>query len=243
MRRWLITIAAVIVLGAIGAGVAYYLHVRHQARDIEGSSTIEFVTTEAAAPPPPEPGIEWQMYGHDPERLRVANGVSLAPPFNRMDVPRAEPRRVSAGARLRAPLLRHERGHRRCDQRQDRQSGRGISSRVAAGDVTGGARPVDLRDVPELVLRARRAAPINGELWRSGRLGQVPWKKTIGPSESSPAIVNGDVFVGDWNGTSTGSRPRPAGSGGSTPPARRSRAGSRSQATGSTSAPTRGSIR
>ena len=64
-----------------GPRVAYYLHVKQQARDIKGSSTIEFVTTEAALPPPREPGIAWPTYGRDPERRRFANGVSLAPPF------------------------------------------------------------------------------------------------------------------------------------------------------------------
>ena len=37
------------MLAAVGAGVAYYLHVKHAARDVKGSSTVEFVTTEAAA--------------------------------------------------------------------------------------------------------------------------------------------------------------------------------------------------
>ena len=73
MRRRLIVAAGVVVLALVGAGVAYYLHIQQQARDIKGSSTIEFVTTEAAVPPPPEPGIAWPTYGHDAERQRVAS--------------------------------------------------------------------------------------------------------------------------------------------------------------------------
>jgi outer membrane protein assembly factor BamB len=30
--------------------------------------------------------------------------------------------------------------------------------------------------------------------------GRVIWRRTIGPSESSPVVVGGTVFVGDWNG-------------------------------------------
>ena len=56
MKRWLIVAAALVLLALVGAGVGYYLHVKQQARDIKGSSTIEFVTTEAAVPPPREPG-------------------------------------------------------------------------------------------------------------------------------------------------------------------------------------------
>ena len=39
--------------------MAWYLHVKHASRDVKGSSTVEFVTTEAAPPQPPEPGIAW----------------------------------------------------------------------------------------------------------------------------------------------------------------------------------------
>ena len=33
---------------------------------------------------PKEPGVAWPTYGHDPQRLRFANGVTLAPPFKRV---------------------------------------------------------------------------------------------------------------------------------------------------------------
>ena len=76
MKRWLLAAVALVVLVLFGAALAYYLHVKHQARDIRGSSTVEFVTTEAVKPPPPEPGIAWPTYGHDPERLRFAQPVT-----------------------------------------------------------------------------------------------------------------------------------------------------------------------
>ncbi len=81
LKRLLLAAAALLVLTLLGAGLAYYLHVKHASRDIQGSSTIEFVTTEAVPPPPKEPGIAWPTYGHDPERTRVANGITLAPPY------------------------------------------------------------------------------------------------------------------------------------------------------------------
>ena len=57
--------------------------------------------TAAPPPPPKEPGVAWPTYGHDRERQRFANGVSLAPPFRaRLDVPRAE---RSSSSRPRSP--------------------------------------------------------------------------------------------------------------------------------------------
>ena len=83
MKRALLVAAVVVVLAAVGAALAWYLHLRDASRDVNGSSTVEFVTTEAAPPPPPEPGIAWPTYGHDAARLRFANGIPLAPPYRR----------------------------------------------------------------------------------------------------------------------------------------------------------------
>ena len=54
MKRWLLGAAAAVVLLAVGAGAAYYVHVKSQSRDVKGSSTVEFVTTEAPPPAPKE---------------------------------------------------------------------------------------------------------------------------------------------------------------------------------------------
>ena len=51
MRRRLVIAGAVLVLVALGVGVAYVLHVRHQGRDIRGSSTVQFVQTQVPAKP------------------------------------------------------------------------------------------------------------------------------------------------------------------------------------------------
>ena len=109
-----------------GAGVAYYLHVKQQSRDVKGSSTVEFVTTQEAVPPPPkEPGVAWPTYGHDPRAAAVRERRhARAAVQARLDVPRAEPRRVSAGRRVRAPLLRQQRGRAVRDRREERPQAR-----------------------------------------------------------------------------------------------------------------------
>ena len=73
--------AALVVV--LGAGAAYVLHIRHEGRDIKGSSSVEFVptattpmttastkptTTTAPTKVQEKPGIVWPMYGNDPAR-------------------------------------------------------------------------------------------------------------------------------------------------------------------------------
>ena len=94
-RRWIIAGAGAVavVLLLVGAGLGYYFYEQHQARDIRGSSTIEFVPTETAPPPPPKPKprpkpgkpaaltrVDWPMYGYDEQRVRYLPS-RLRPPF------------------------------------------------------------------------------------------------------------------------------------------------------------------
>ena len=76
--------AAVLVLGTAGV-VAYVLNQRHLARDLRGSPTVEFVTTEARPPrkPPRALPIEWPTYGFTAERTRAVE-LPLRPPFRRI---------------------------------------------------------------------------------------------------------------------------------------------------------------
>src|SRR4051812_9771452 len=83
MRRRLAIGVGLVILALAGAAAVYVLPPRGEGKDVRGSSTVEFVTTQRAPPKPKEPGIAWPMWGHDAERLRVASGISLAPPFRR----------------------------------------------------------------------------------------------------------------------------------------------------------------
>ena len=92
-KRWLIAGAAVTVI-FLGAGaLAYYLYIQGKARDIRGSSTVEFVPTEPAPKPPPKPRtkptshkpaaltrVDWPTFGYDPRRLHYLPS-RLRPPF------------------------------------------------------------------------------------------------------------------------------------------------------------------
>jgi outer membrane protein assembly factor BamB len=193
----------VVLLLLAGGGVGYYLHVKGQAKDVRGSSTVEFVTTEAAAPPPKEPGIAWPMYGHDAERQRFANGVSLAPPFRRVWTFHAQslvefPPAVAYG---RLFFANNAGSVFAVGAKNGKRAWKYVSRRCVAASPA-----VDRHVVFETFLNAppcnrKPSAQLTGEVVAFAvGTGRVLWRKTIAPSESSPVVTAGSVFVGDWSG-------------------------------------------
>ena len=203
MRRVLLVVSVLVVLAALGAGLAYYLHVKHEARDVKGSSTVEFVTTQAAPPPPKEPDIAWPTFGHDPERQRFANGVLLAPPFRTAWMFRAQAlvEFPPAVAYHRLFFSNNEGVLFAIGARNGLRAWNYVSHRCVA------ASPAVDRDlVYETFLNAPPcnrvpSGSLTGELiaFNVGS-GRVVWRRRIYPSESSPVVTAGSVFVGDWSG-------------------------------------------
>jgi outer membrane protein assembly factor BamB len=87
MKRLLIVAAAVAVLAA-GAVAGVWAWNERQTRDIQGSASTEFVTTEApGATTRPEEEVRtepWPIYGYDPARTRYAAAFDHRPPFRRL---------------------------------------------------------------------------------------------------------------------------------------------------------------
>jgi outer membrane protein assembly factor BamB len=203
VKRALLTTVVAVLLIVAGAGVAYYLHVKHQARDVKGSSTVEFVTTQVVPTKPAEPGVAWPTYGHDPQRLRFANGVALAPPFRRVWTFHARnlvefPPAVAYGRLFFANnagvmfAVGAANGRKAWSYRSHRC--------VAASPA------VDRHVVYETFMNGppcnrTPSSDLTGEViaFAVGS-GRVLWRRTIGPSESSPVVVGATVFTGDWNG-------------------------------------------
>ncbi len=203
MRKWLLAGLAVVLLALVGAGVAYYLHVEQQARDIKGSSTVEFVTTEAAPPAPKEPGIAWATYGFDRERQRFASNISLAPPYRRVWTFRAQslvefPPVVGYGRLFFANnagvmfAIGAKNGKRAWNYESNRcvAASPALDSHVVFMTFMN-APPCNRQPSPQLTGEAIAFAV---------GTGRIIWRQTIGPSESSPVVVGGTVFLGDWNG-------------------------------------------
>ena len=83
-KRIKYTAAGLVILLA-GLGGAGYLYRKHQGRDIRGSSSVEFVTTEPKAAKEP-PGVTWPLYGYNAARLRAPLGFKVHPPYRRAPV-------------------------------------------------------------------------------------------------------------------------------------------------------------
>jgi outer membrane protein assembly factor BamB len=203
LRRALLAVALLVVVGAVGGALAWYLHVKHAERDITGSSTVEFVPTQPPPPKPREPGVAWPTYGHDPGRLRFGNGIALAPPFRRLWTFRARslvefPPAVAYG---RLYFANNSGVVYAIGADDGRRVWRFVSHRCVAASPA-----VDGHVLYETFLNAppcnrKPDQRLTGEViaFRVGS-GAVLWRRRIQPSESSPLVVDGSVFVGDWSG-------------------------------------------
>jgi outer membrane protein assembly factor BamB len=201
--KWLLLAGAVVVLGIVGGGAAWYLHVQHQARDIKGSSTIEFATTQAAPPPPEEPGIAWPTYGFDSERQRFGRNITLGPPFRRLWTFRAQslvefPPVVGYG---RLFFANNSGTVFAIGAKNGKRAWKYDSHRCLAASPA-----LDRHVVYQTFMNAppcnrQPSASLSGQVvaFKVGT-GRVVWRRTIGPSESSPLVAGDSVFVGDWDG-------------------------------------------
>jgi len=201
MKRWLLGGAGLVLLVLVAAGGAWYLHVKHAGRNIHGSSTVEFIPTAAPPKPPaPEAGVLWPMYGGDAARVRVADS-SLAPPFRRLWTFHAQslvefPPVVAYG---RLYFANNSGVLFAISAKTGKRAWRYDSNRCQAMSPAVGFHTVYATFLNHPPCNA--SGPHQGQLvafWAGS--GQVRWRKTIGPSESSPLLHGSVVYVGDWNG-------------------------------------------
>jgi outer membrane protein assembly factor BamB len=149
---------------------------------------------------PKAPGIVWPMYGFDAARLRVATGVADAPPFRTAWVFHARalvefPPAIAYG---RLYFANNAGFFFAVDAITGKRVWRYASGRCQAMSpaVDGGLVFAAFLNKPPC-----NASSGDGELVAfAQKTGKVRWIKHIGPSESSPLVRNGRVFVGDWDG-------------------------------------------
>ncbi len=202
MRKRLLIGAGAALLVALGLAAAYVLHVRSQEADVRGSSTIEFIPIELPPLKPQEPGVLWPMWGFDEAHLRVASGVTLGPPFRRVWTFRARslvefPPAIAYG---RLFFANNDGVLYAISAKTGKRAWRYESHRCQAMSPA-----VD----DHLVFAAfLNRPPCNAEgdelagevVALTAGSGKVRWRRTIGPSESSPLLHGGSLYVGDWRG-------------------------------------------
>lgn len=193
------------------AGGAYVAYVEQEGRDIHGSATVEFSTSESPTTPTTPtthsqahaPGVAWATYGFDAARLHDARGLHLRPPFRRIWTFHGRallefPPAVAYGL-VYLPTF----------------DGRLYALAAASGrviwrfrsDKCAWASPAvaDGLVFQTFLLKARQCAPVAGP--HAGELvaldahsGRVRWRRQLAATETSPLVANGLVYVGDWSG-------------------------------------------
>lgn len=208
MRRgWLIAVAAVlgglILLAAGGIG-GYVLAKRGESADVAGSPTVEFIPTQAPAPkPPPLPGIAWPTWGFDTVRNRVSP-YKHEPPFTVGWTFRARqllefPPAVAYGNLY---LTNNPGTTFAVSTKNGKLVWKRDSGRCAASSPAVDGKVVFQSFLNRPPCNAKGSADeLNGLVIAYGALdGKVLWRTEIGPTESSPLVHQGRVYVGDWRG-------------------------------------------
>ena len=198
--KWIAGSAAFILLVLAGGAVAFVLVRLHEGRDILGSPTAEFSTADIAHVRP-LPHTPWPVFGYDDEHTRVGPGT-LRPPFRTI---------WSYGAHALIefpPVIGYGRLYfadntgvlTAIRARNGKPVWKRVSNRCQASS------PALAENV--LYVTYLNTPPCNAGGGRLDGLvaaydavsGQMLWSVKIGPSESSPIVAGGRVYVGDWTG-------------------------------------------
>jgi outer membrane protein assembly factor BamB len=193
--------AGTLVLVFAGLVAAYVLYKRHEGRNVHGSSTQEFVTTEAKPPPKPRPaGVVWPMYGYDAQRVRAVGGFRIRPPFRTLwrfrakalvEFPPAVAYDTLYFANNPGTLFA-------LNARTGRVRWRYVAHRCTAASPAVAKHVVYQTFLNRPPCNAERSK-LDGEVVAlDARTGKVRWRRVIGPSETSPLVARGVVYVGDW---------------------------------------------
>jgi outer membrane protein assembly factor BamB len=205
MKRAAVALVLLLIIGA-GAIGAFVLYRKHQSRNVRGSSTVEFVTTQAAAERTPRELkiIPWPMFGYTVTGVRFADGIRVQPPFRRLwssggstllefQPAIAYGRLYVVNAYGDVLALNTHTGKRAWRFR----GGRCAASSPAVSRIMRGTVYVSLLNRGDCAT----GKVTNGEVIAlAHNWGQLRWRKRIGPTESSPLLVGNSVYVGDWRG-------------------------------------------
>lgn len=204
--RKLLAALLVLLLLAGGAAGAYVLVKREQSRDVRGSPTVEFTPTETTPQVPPElREVQWPMYGFVPTRVRAVEGLGLRPPFRRLWLAGGNSLLEFPPAIAYGRLFLVNNGGvvqafstRTGERAWAYRSGRCVAASPAVTDYAHGTVFAAFLNRPPC---NSDRSDLDGEVIAfSAGFGKIRWRTRIGPTESSPLVANGLVYVGDWRG-------------------------------------------
>ena len=199
--KWIGATVGAIVLVLCGVAAVFVLVRLHEGRDILGSPTAEFSTGDIARTGQ-LPDVPWPVFGFNSEHTRVGPGT-LRPPFRTVWT-------YGAGTLVEFPPAI---GYGRLyfannagvlvalDARSGRLVWKKASGRCQASSPALADRLVFVTYLNFPPCNAGGGRKLNGlAVAYDASSGRRRWSVRIGPSESSPVVSGGRVFVGDWNG-------------------------------------------
>jgi outer membrane protein assembly factor BamB len=202
MKKLLLAALAVVVLVAAGV-IAYGLYRKHEGRDIRGNPTVEFVTTQENKSKP-NTSVPWPMYRFDPSRGGVPVGVpaDIKPPLRARWYVKGKsliefPPAIAYGNLYFANSLGSLYALKitRVRAQWVYRTGRCTAAGPAVAD-----HIVYMTFLNKPPCNATRSG-LDGEVVAvDAETGKLRWRVTMGPTESSPLVVGGFVYVGDWSG-------------------------------------------
>ena len=202
MRRRVLLALAVLALIVAGLAAGYVLWKEHQARDIHGSSTEFTLTTTAAPPPKPKAKLVWPLYRFAADRTRAVE-FPVRPPFRKLwfwgggSLVEFPP--VIGYGRL---FVTTNAGHVVAfSARTGKRAWKYLSRRCSSASPALADATVFVALMNRPPCNARGGHGLDGEVIAFGvGIGNVRWRTKIGPSETSPLVADGRVYVGDWRG-------------------------------------------
>ena len=199
--KWIAAILGAILLALCGTAAVFVLVRLHEGRDIFGSSSAEFSTGKIARTGQ-LPDVPWPTFGFNNERTRVGPGA-LRPPFRTIWT-------YGAGTLIEFPPVI---GHGRLyfannagllvalNARNGKPVWKRVSGRCQASSPALAGNLVFVTYLNRPPCNAGSGRKLDGLVASyDSSSGRERWKVRIGPSESSPLVSGGRVFVGDWNG-------------------------------------------
>jgi outer membrane protein assembly factor BamB len=202
MKKLLLAALAVVVLVAAGL-IAYALYRKHEGRDIRGNPTVEFVTTQENKSKP-NTSVPWPMYRFDPSRGGLPVGVpaDIKPPLRARWYVKGKsliefPPAIAYGNLYFANSLGtlYALKITRVRAQWVYRTGRCTAAGPAVAD-----HIVYMAFLNKPPCNATRSG-LDGEVVAlDAETGKLRWRVTMGPTESSPLVVGGLVYVGDWSG-------------------------------------------